>query len=839
MVENTAEKGIDPVCGMSVDPRHCAGSHEHNGKTYYFCSKHCLQRFKAEPGRFIFESAASIKAGDLEQVHGGHACCGGSGGTGTTSGMRAPSGASGAIKIGFAPGEIGSASSNLKSVSGQVPLQYTCPMHPEIIKDDFGSCPICGMALEPMQPILSTENPELKDMAKRLRVAVVCSLPLVVISMGGMGVHGWMSIMNLAQLILATPVVMYSGAPFFIRGWQSLINRRLNMFSLIAMGVGVAYLYSVLAALVPGLMPDSFKTHGEPFVYFESAAVIVCLVLVGQVVELKARGETGSAIRTLLSLVPPVVHRLSPNEGGPSEGQPDSTAAEHGLSQVEQDVPLEVVQVGDRLRVRPGEKIPVDGEIVEGRSAIDESMLTGEPMPVSKEKGDSVVAGTLNGSGSFVMVAQRVGRETVLSQIIALVSDAQRSRAPVQGTADAVASVFVPIVIGIAIVTAVAWSLFGPAPAMAYALLNTISVLIIACPCALGLATPMSVMVAIGRGAQSGVLVRNAEALQMLEKADTIVLDKTGTLTEGRPIVTDFINLSELSDEELVATVYGIELMSEHPIAGSITRYAVEKNVLPRSATGFESTWGEGVKGDVDGKEILIGSGAYLEAHSVVMPDDAAWREQSLLLQRQGRTVVFVSLAKRLAGLIGIADPPREGVSDTVQELKNMGLRVFMLTGDARETAEVVARACGIDQFEAQVSPARKQDLIKALKEKSKGVVMIGDGVNDAPALAAADVGIAMGGGVDIAIQSAAIVLLKNDLRGTVRALHLSQAMMRNIRQNLFFAFAYNALGVPIAAGILYPFIGLLLNPMIASAAMSLSSASVIANALRLRSQKI
>ena len=698
---------------------------------------------------------------------------------------------------------------------------YTCPMHPEIVRDAPGSCPICGMALEPRTVgAVEGPDPELVDMTRRFWIGLVLTLPLLAFVMGDMlpgqplrhlipgRVSAWL------QFGLATPVVLWAGWPFFQRGWASVVNRSLNMFTLIALGTGMAYVYSVVGVLAPGLFPASFRTHGgEVGLYFEAAAVITVLVLLGQVLELRARSQTSSAIRALLRLAPPTARRLR-HDGS------------------EEDVPLEHVQVGDRLRVRPGEKVPVDGVVLEGRSAVDESMVTGESIPVEKTPGSRVIGGTVNGTGSFVTRAERVGSETLLAQIVHMVGEAQRSRAPIQRLADAVSSWFVPGVVLVAVATFVAWAIWGPEPRLAYGLVNAVAVLIIACPCALGLATPMSIMVGTGRGALAGVLIRNAEALEILEKVDTLVVDKTGTLTEGRPRLRAVVPVADADESEVLRLAASVEVGSEHPLAAAIVDGAEARGIKPVAADDFRSVTGKGVVARVGGHAVALGNVALMREVGI---DPGVRLARAEELRGDGQTVMFVARDGRLIGLVGVADPIKESAPEALAQLRQAGLTIVMLTGDSRRTAEAVAAKLGITHVEAEVLPERKIEVVRDLRAKGRKVAMAGDGVNDAPALAAADVGIAMGTGTDVAMQSAGVTLVKGDLRGIVRATRLSHATMRNIRQNLFFAFVYNALGVPIAAGVLYPWTGLLLSPIIASAAMTFSSVSVIANALRLR----
>ncbi|MEX2450030.1 MAG: heavy metal translocating P-type ATPase [Rhodospirillales bacterium] len=760
---------VDPVCGMSVDPETAQHRFTHDGTAYYFCSAHCLRKFEAAPEDFLKEK--THPAEPAPQVQAG--------------------------------------------------THYTCPMHPEIVRDGPGDCPICGMALEPMDVSVETgPNPERVDMTRRFWIGTVLTVPLVLVAMGEMipGLHlsRWISanVSVWVQFALASPVVLWAGWPFFGRGWASIRSRHLNMFTLIALGVGVAYVYSAVATVAPGIFPPAFRNaHGVVAVYFEAAAVIVVLVLLGQVLELRAREGTGQALRALLDLTPPSATVIDAR----------------GNDKI---VPLDHVNEGDRLRVRGGEKIPVDGVVIEGRSAVDESMLTGEPVPVEKTADSRVIGGTINGTGSFVMRADKVGRDTMLAQIVRMVAEAQRSRAPIQGLADTVAGYFVPAVVAVAVLAFIVWSLIGPAPAMGYGLIAAVSVLIIACPCALGLATPMSIMVGVGRGAQDGILIKNAEALERLEKVDTLVIDKTGTLTEGKPKVTEIVAAKGYDEKDLLRLAAGLERQSEHPLAEAIVAAAKDRNIEPGRADDFEATTGKGVFGTVDGKSVLLGNAALLDDHGV---DGSALADAADERRRDGATVMYIALDGTAAGLLVIADPIKETTREALQALKRDGIKLVMLTGDNLTTARAVAGKLGIDDVEADVLPQRKGEIVQRLRQEGHIVAMAGDGVNDAPALAEADVGIAMGTGTDVAIESAGITLVKGDLTGIVRARRLSRLTMSNIRQNLFFAFAYNSLGVPVAAGVLYPFMGILLNPMIAAAAMSLSSVSVIANALRLR----
>ncbi|HEX6861558.1 MAG TPA: copper-translocating P-type ATPase [Thermoanaerobaculia bacterium] len=721
---------------------------------------------------------------------------------------------------GFCP-KCGMALEPVLGAPAPTKTEWTCPMHPEIVRDKPGNCPICGMALEPrtVTSAEEQENPELRDMTRRFWVSVVLCLPLLLIAMAP---HlGWNLFEGIAsrtlrwiELILATPVVLWCGWPFFVRGWYSLVHRSLNMFTLIALGVGVAYVYSVVATLAPVLFPPAFRDeHGEVGVYFEAAAVIVALVLLGQVMELRARSRTGAAIKALLGLAPKTARQI----------REDGT---------EEDVSLDQVQPGDRLRIRPGEKVPVDGIIEEGASAVDESMVTGESFPVEKRRGDKVVGATVNGTGALVMRAERVGSETLLAQIVRMVGEAQRSRAPIQRLADQVSGWFVPLVVGIAVATFIVWAVAGPAPAMAYAIVNAVAVLIIACPCALGLATPMSIMVATGKGATSGVLFRDAEAIEVLRKVDTLVVDKTGTLTEGKPKLTSVFPAQGVEERVLLRLAAGLEKGSEHPLAAAIVAGAQERGAGSATSSGFESVTGKGVKGTVEGRAVALGNLALMKDLGVTLGDLEARADE---MRRDGQTVMFVAVDGKPAGLVGVADPIKESTPEALRQLREAGLRIVMLTGDSRATAEVVARQLGIDEVIAEVLPDQKVAVVERLQKEGRVVAMAGDGVNDAPALARAEVGIAMGTGTDVAMESAGVTLVKGDLRGIVRARRLSEATIRNIRQNLFFAFIYNALGVPVAAGVLYPVFGILLDPIFAAAAMSFSSVSVIANSLRLR----
>jgi len=782
----------DVVCGMRVDPAKAAGSVVHAGEMYYFCSKGCLERFRADPDRYLSADhhpampAMHVTPAPLQLV------------------KQRP-------QTPLTP----PAPSHPRTVAPE----YTCPMHPEIVRDAPGSCPICGMALEPRVVSLEERNPELDDMTRRFRVSLVPVAPILVMMVAeflpGQPLHHLLTAgaLKWSELALATPIVLWGGWPFFVRGWTSVINRHLNMFTLIALGVGAAFGYSVVATLAPGLFPSSFRVNGDVAVYFEPAAVIVVLVLLGQVLELRARSRTSAAIKKLLGLAPKTARRV----------ERDGT---------EHDVPLDQVRAGDRLRVRPGERVPVDGVVVDGASIVDESMVTGEPIPVEKTAGAQVTGGTVNGTGTFLMDAQRVGADTLLAQIVRMVNEAQRSRAPIQGLADTVSGWFVPTVIAVAVITFIVWSIAGPEPRLAHALVNAVAVLIIACPCALGLATPMSIMVGTGRGAELGVLIRNAEALEILERVTVLVVDKTGTLTEGKPRLVTVDARPGIDDAMLLRVAASLEQVSEHPLAAAIVSGARERGIAPSPVASFESATGRGVSGVVDGHLVAIGNVGHLEARGI---DSSPLLARAEELRRDGQTVMLVAIDSRPAGLLGVADPIKASTREAIDALHRAGLKVIMLTGDNRTTAEAVAKSIGIDQIEADVLPDQKALVVKRLQLVGERVVMAGDGINDAPALAQADVGIAMGTGTDIAMESAGVTLVKGDLRGIVRARRLSRATMRNIRQNLFFAFIYNVLGVPFAAGVLYPVFGLLLNPMIASAAMTFSSVSVIGNALRLR----
>ncbi len=812
---------LDPVCGMEINREDAVGSYVHEGKEYFFCNPSCLENFRADPNQYLSPSPADAASAEAAR---------GSARFPAPLGMTSPD--KGAIytcpmhpevrKQG--PGACPKCGMALEPLTAAVPAtrtQYVCPMHPEVVRDGPGTCPICGMALEPRTVAAAEEaNPELVLMTRRFWVCLALTLPVFLLAMSDMIPgqplqHAFSArLLNLAQLALASPVVLWGGWPFFERGWASLLNRHLNMFTLIALGTGTAYVYSLAAVLIPGSFPQSFRAAGgEVPVYFEASAVITTLVLLGQVLELRARAQTSSAIRGLLGLAPKTA-RVVRDDGS------------------EEDVPLGRLAVGDRVRVRPGEKVATDGVIVEGSSSIDESLVTGEPIPVEKKTGDRVTGGTVNGSGSFLMRAERVGSDTLLAHIVRLVSEAQRSRAPIQRLADVVSSYFVPAVVLISVLTFVIWASVGPQPRFAYALVNAVAVLIIACPCALGLATPMSIMVGTGRGAQAGVLIKNAEALEVLEKVDTLVVDKTGTLTEGRPRLASVHPRPGWDVAEVLRLAATLERGSEHPLAAAILAGALERELVLGEAREFRSLSGEGVTGEVEDKSVALGNHRLFERLKI---DLTALDGQAGELRAEGQTVVFVAVDGVACGLLAVTDPIKATAPEALRALQQDGIRVVMLTGDTRRTAMAVARELGIDEVEGEVLPEAKGKVIQRLQAEGRVVAMAGDGVNDAPSLALAQVGIAMGTGTDVAIESAGITLVKGDLRGIVRARRLSKGAMRNIRQNLFFALVYNSLGVPLAAGVLYPLLGLLLSPMVAAAAMTFSSVSVISNALRLR----
>jgi Cu+-exporting ATPase len=775
-----AGRATDPVCGMSVDPEKAAGKEDYRGRTYYFCNPSCQAKFRADPARFLAAEEPS-------------------------------------------PGMTPQPQEDVPAAAG---VEYVCPMDPEVVQDHPGACPVCGMALEPRIPQLEErENPDLTDMRRRFWWGLSLTIPIIILAMDdmitGSRLHQMLPGRSLVwlQLVLSAPVVLWSGWPFFQRGWRSVVNRSLNMFTLIAMGTGAAFFYSALATLVPGIFPLSFRgADGQPAAYFEAAAAIITLVLLGQVLELRARGQTSSAIKSLLGLAPKSA-RMVRHDGR------------------EEDVPVSLVKPGDRLRVRPGEKIPVDGTVLEGSSSVDESMVTGEPIPVEKFTGSPVTGGTVNGTGGFIMRAERVGSDTLIAQIVRIVSEAQRSRAPIQRLADRVSSYFVPAVALASLATFLVWAFFGPAPRLAHALVNAVAVLIIACPCALGLATPMSIMVGTGRGARAGVLIKKAEALETMEKVNTLVFDKTGTLTEGKPRLASVVAAAPWNEDQLLRLAASLEKGSEHPLSGAITAAAREKGLALVDPRDFDSQPGKGVTGIVDGHQVAVGN------MSILGPT-ASGPSGTLLhhaeeLRRDGRTVVFVAVDHRSSGLLAVEDPLKQTTVEAVEYLQRSGLRLVMVTGDDRTTAESVARRLNIDEVRAEVLPQEKGQIVRQLQAEGRVVAMAGDGVNDAPALAQAHVGIAMGTGADVAIHSAGVTLLKGDLRGIVRAYKLSLATMRNIRQNLFFAFVYNTLGIPLAAGVFYPLFGLLLSPMVAAMAMTFSSVSVISNALRLRNLQL
>jgi Cu+-exporting ATPase len=819
---------------MAVDEA-TALSAERDGQKFYFCSEHCRQKFLAQspapaskeeesqerPGRAVTKEHGSHKEGAQSHSHHAHS-------------ERTPSVNAKFFcpmhpevesdKPGSCP-KCGMALERNPAWKPEKKVIYTCPMHPQIEQDHPGNCPICGMNLEPKTVSAEAEDDdgELRDMSLRFWIGGALTLPIFVLAMAhlvpSLSHAEWVSgeVSRWTQFILSTPVVLWAGWPFFQRGWRSLVNRHLNMFTLIAMGVGAAYLFSAVAMLFPGVFPASFARHGKVDIYFEAAAVIVVLVLLGQVLELRARKRTGSAIRALLNLAPRTARVIQNGE--------------------EREVSLESVKVGDRLRVRPGDKVPVDGKVVEGRSSVDESMITGEPIPAERGVGDKVTGGTVNGTGSFIMEATRVGSDTLLSQIVDMVAQAQRSRAPIQGLADKVAGYFVPVVIGIAAATFGVWAMFGPEPRLAYAIANAVAVLIIACPCALGLATPMSVMVGVGRGAQMGVLIRNAEAIEVMEKVTTLVVDKTGTLTEGKPRLTKVIPMNGVTEDELLLAAASVEQSSEHPLAAAIFQGAKQRGSKVQPVTDFNSITGGGVVGKVVGREVAVGKLKFLQERGVT--DLNAMEKQAATLQSEGQGAMFVAINGRGAGVLAVSDPIKTSTPEAIAQLHQRGLKIIMLTGDNERTANAVAKKLDLDKVEAGVEPQHKHERVQQLRKSGDIVAMAGDGINDAPALAAAHVGIAMGTGTDVAMESAGITLVKGDLGGIAKAVGLSRAMMRNIRQNLFFAFIYNALGIPLAAGMLYPFFGVLLSPMIAGAAMSLSSVSVIANALRLRKAKL
>ncbi len=813
---------VDPVCGMKVSqdsPLHA----DHADETYCFCSEHCLHKFEAEPEAYVGERSGAYAAANHGGAEAADASC-----------PQCATVTPGELEYTCAmhpeirqqgPGgcpKCGMALEPASPIPVEVQTQYVCPMHPEVVQDHPGSCPKCGMALEPREAVGEEENPELADMSRRLRVSAALALPVFVLAMVADLAPQWlpdwltMHTVQWIEFMLATPVVLWGGWPFFVRGWQSVVSWNLNMFTLIGLGVSVAWVYSVVALLLPGLFPPTMRhADGTVPVYFEAAAVITALVLLGQVLELRARSRTGAAIRLLLGLAPKTARVL----------RADGT---------EEDIPRDQVVPGDHLRIRPGEKVPVDGVVTEGGSAVDESMVTGEPIPVEKTAGDHLIGATVNATGSLVMRAEKVGSDTLLAQIVQMVSEAQRSRAPIQRLADVAAGWFVPAVVLVAVLAFVVWATVGPEPRLAHAIVNAVAVLIIACPCALGLATPMSIMVGTGKGASLGVLIKNAEALEVMEQVDTLLIDKTGTLTEGRPRLVRVETLQDFEDDEVLRLAANLERGSEHPLAEAIVRCAEERSLALTPADHFESVTGQGVTGTVDGRSVALGNLKLLETLSVD-PGDLSVSVAAESGRAQGQTVMFVAVDGKVAGLIGVADPIKASSPDAIAALHAEGIQLVMLTGDSRTTAQAVADQLGIDRVEAEVLPDQKAEIVRRLQAEGHTVAMAGDGINDAPALAQAHVGIAMGTGTDVAMESAGVTLVKGDLHGIVRARRLSRATMRNIRQNLFFAFVYNSLGVPVAAGVLYPFFGLLLSPMIAAAAMSFSSVSVIGNALRLR----
>ena len=801
----TAPAAVDPVCGMTVDPATARATRTHDGRPYYFCCPSCASKFEAGPARYLAapadRPAAAAPPGavytcpmhpEVRQDHPG-AC----------------------PKCGMALEPAGGAAPTTK-------VEYTCPMHPQIVRDRPGSCPICGMALEPRTVTVEEgPNPELVDMSRRFWVGAVLSLPVFLIAMSdmlpGRPLHAHMGVLNWMQLVLATPVVLWCGWPFFERAWASVVHRSPNMFTLIALGVGAAYLYSLAATAVPWAFPEGFRMGGGVETYFDTAAVVTVLVLLGQVLELRARGQTSGAIRKLLGLAPKTARVVR------ADGHED-------------DVPLEQIRPGDLLRVRPGEKVPTDGVVAEGRSSVDESMVSGEPIPVEKAPGAKVVGGTINGTGGLLVRAEKVGPDTLLAQIVRMVSEAQRTRAPVERLVNRVAGYFTPAVLAVAALTFVAWGVWGPAPSWAHGLVNAVAVLIIACPCALGLATPMAVMVGTGRGAESGVLFRDAEALEVLGKVDTLVVDKTGTLTEGKPRLAVVEPAAGFTEDELLRLAAGLERASEHPLAAAIVQGAEARGLRPADARNFQSVTGKGVVGEVDGRRVALGNAALLAEQGA---DAGGLQTRAEALRADGKTVMLAAVDGRPAGLLAVEDPIRASTPEAIRLLRDDGMRVIMLTGDSRVTAEAVARRLGLDEVIAEVLPQQKNEVVKRLQAEGRIVAMAGDGVNDAPALAQAQVGIALGTGTDVAMESAGVTLVHGDLRGVARARRLSRATMTNIRQNLFLAFLYNALSVPVAAGVLFPFLGLLISPIWASAAMSFSSLSVVGNALRLRRARL
>ncbi|OGA46616.1 MAG: copper-translocating P-type ATPase [Betaproteobacteria bacterium RIFCSPLOWO2_12_FULL_62_58] len=792
----------DPVCGMTVDPNAAAGSAAHAGITYYFCSTHCLGKFRTDPGRYVTVAAPPPPTPSAQDVM-------------YTCPMHSEVRQQGP---GACP-KCGMALEPETAAAAPTRTEYVCPMHPEIVRNEPGDCPICGMALEPRVTGGEEENAELVDMTRRFWISTALAAPVFVMATVA---DLWPDlasrfisarVLQWVEFLLATPAVLWAGWPLFVRGWRSVVNRHLNMFTLIALGVGVAWVYSVAGTFFPGLFPETVRTEGGIVaVYFEAAAVITALVLLGQVLELRARSRTSAAIKMLLGLAPKTARIVR------ADGR-------------EEDIPLDQVKPGDKLRVRPGEKVPVDGAVVGGSSAVDESMVTGESIPVEKHQGDRLIGATVNGTGGLLMRAERVGTDTLLAQIVRMVSEAQRSRAPIQRLVDVISGYFVPAVVAIAVATFIVWSIWGPEPRLAHAIINAVAVLIIACPCALGLATPMSIMVGTGRGAAAGVLIKNAEALEIMEKVNTLVCDKTGTLTVGKPRLTGVAAANDFREDDILQLGASLERASEHPLAAAIIGGAEERKLALLPVANFQSVTGKGVRGEVNGKAVAIGNRKLLETLNV---DPGALDEQATALRVEGQTVMFVTIENKAAGLIAVADPIKDSTPEAIRALHEEGLQVVMLTGDNRVTADAVAHKLGIDRVTAEVLPEQKVEVVKQLQAEGRFVAMAGDGINDAPALAQAQVGIAMGTGTDVAMESAGVTLVKGDLRGIVRARRLSRATMRNIRENLFFAFVYNALGIPVAAGVLYPIFGLLLSPIIAAAAMSFSSVSVVTNALRL-----
>lgn len=803
-------KVADPVCKMTIEDKDPVASTAYKGTIYFFCSESCKDKFTTNPAAFLDKKPLSNEEKKTVKGVAIFTC--------PMHPEVRQEGPGSCPKCGMALEPVVPSASVIKN-------EWTCPMHPEIIRDAPGSCPKCGMALEPKTVTAEEEeSPELIDMTRRFKVSVVLTIPLVLIAMrhyipGLSIIDRFLSpeIMKWIEIILATPVVLWGGWPFFVRGWQSIVTWNPNMFTLIGLGVSLAYVFSIVAALLPKIFPVSFRSEsGEVGTYFEAAAVIVTLVLLGQVLELRARTRTGAAIKALLGLAPKTARRIQDGN--------------------EEDVPLDQIKAGDLLRVRPGEKVPVDGTVTEGSSSVDESMISGEPIPVMKQSGDRVIGATVNGTGTLVMKAEKVGAETLLAQIVHMVAEAQRSRAPIQKLVDIVAGYFVQIVVSIAVLTFVVWAWIGPEPRMAYALVNAVAVLIIACPCALGLATPMSIIVAMGKGATGGVLFKNAEAIEVMKTVDTLVMDKTGTLTEGKPKLVKVVPAEGMEEKTLLHLAASIEMGSEHPLAAAIVAGAKERDILPSKVESFESLTGRGVTGMIDGRKIALGNRKLIDELGIA-PGELPGKAESM--RKEGQTAMFVAIDGKAAGILGVADPIKATTAEAIEKLHQEGIRVVMLTGDSRTTAEAVGKKLGIDEVMAEILPDQKAEIVKKLQAQGKIVAMAGDGINDAPALAQAHVGIAMGTGTDVAMQSAGVTLVKGDLRGIIRARLLSRATMRNIKQNLFFAFAYNSLGIPIASGVLYPFTGMLLSPIFAAAAMSFSSVSVVGNALRLRRAKL